>query len=65
MAKLVLGAVGPVMNAGEAVIGGMIGAGASAAGNLAVTAATPGAIGTAAAKTVQAARATVKAMLLR
>jgi type IV secretory pathway TrbL component len=65
MSGLVLGATSSVMNAGEALIGGMAGAGASAAGGLAAKAAKPGNIAAAAGKGIQAARATVNAMLLR
>jgi type IV secretory pathway TrbL component len=65
MAGLVLGAASSVMNAGEALIAGAAGAGASAVGGLALAAATPGNIGAAAGKVAQGARATVNAMLLR
>ena len=65
MSGLILGATSSVMNAGEALISGMAGAGASAAGGLAAKAAKPGNIAAAAGKGIQAARATVNAMLLR
>jgi P-type conjugative transfer protein TrbL len=65
MAGLVLGAASSVMNAGEAIIGGMAGAGAAAAGGLAMAAATPGNIRATAGMVAQGARATVNAMLLR
>jgi type IV secretory pathway TrbL component len=65
MAGLVLGATGSVMNAGEALIGGMAAAGASAAEGLAAGAVQPGAIVGAVGKGAQAARAVVKSMLLR
>ncbi len=65
MSGLVLGAASSVMNAGEALIAGAAGAGASTAGGLALAAATPGTISNAAAKTAHGARATVNAMLLR
>lgn len=68
MAGLVLGMVGPVMNAGEAIIGGMAGAAAGGVGRAAMSAASPGAAAgavQAGANAIRAARATVKSMLRR
>jgi P-type conjugative transfer protein TrbL len=65
LASLALGAASSGFNAGEALIGGVAGAGASSVGGLAASAAKPGNIAAAAGKGVSAARSAVKSLLLK